>query len=46
MKRKIDLAFEKLENDMLKAIRNDKELAPNLTEILQTAKQRMMSDDD
>lgn len=46
MKKKVDLAFEKLESEMLQAIRNDKELAPKLTEILQTAKQRMISDDD
>lgn len=46
MKKKVDLAFEKLEGDMLKAIKSDKELAPKLTEILQTARQRMMSDDD
>lgn len=46
MKKKVDLAFEKLESEMLQAIRNDKELAPKLTEILQTAKQRMMLDDN
>jgi len=46
MKKKIDLAFDKLEPEILNAIRDDKELAPKMKEILQTAKQRMISDDN
>ncbi len=46
MRKKLDLAFEKLESDMLKAIRNDEELAPQMINVLKKAKDRMMQDDD
>lgn len=46
MQKKIDLAFEKLESDMMKAIKNDKELAPKMIDILKSAKQRMTSDEN
>lgn len=46
MRTKIDLAFEKLEVDILKTIRNDEELAPQMIGLLKKAKDRMMHDDD
>ncbi|WP_427340618.1 phage protein Gp27 family protein [Caloranaerobacter sp. DY30410] len=45
MKAKIDLAFEKLEEDILKAIKGDPQLAKELKELLEKAKTRMMADD-
>lgn len=45
MKEKIDLAFEKLEEDILTTIKGDTEMAQELKNLLEKAKARMMDDD-
>lgn len=45
LKTKMDLAFEKLEMDLMQLIKNDPELATSLRSILEKAKEKMMKDD-
>lgn len=45
MRRKADIAFQEMETEMMKVIRNDPESAKQLKEILVKAKERMMEDD-
>jgi len=45
MKKKADLAFEELESEMMKVIKNDDESAAMLKQILTRAKERMIQDD-
>lgn len=45
MKEKVDLAFEKLEEEIFAAIKGDVSLAKQLKELLEKAKARMMEDD-
>jgi hypothetical protein len=46
MKEKVDLAFEKLEEEIFSTIKGDPALAKELKEILEKAKARMMNDGD
>lgn len=45
MKSKAEVAFEKMEDEILKTIKADPELAEQLHSILSTAKEKMMQDD-
>lgn len=45
MRRKADIAFQEMETEMMKVIRNDPESAKQLKAILMKAKERMMEDD-
>lgn len=45
MRRKADIAFQEMETEMMKVIRNDPESAKQLKAILVKAKERMMEDD-
>ena len=45
MRRKVDLAFDGLEAEMMKVIKNDNESADMLKQILVRAKERMIQDD-
>lgn len=45
MKKKADIAFQEMEAEMMKVIRQDSESAAQLKEILQKAKERMVQDD-
>lgn len=45
MRKKVDLAFEKMESEILKVIKGAPELAAELRTVLEKAKARMMEDD-
>ena len=45
MKRKADIAFQEMEAEMMKVIKNDSESAEQLKGILMKAKERMLEDD-
>lgn len=46
MQEKVDLAFEKLEEDIFKTIKEDPELVDRMKSILEEAKARMINDDE
>ena len=45
MKKKVELAFEGMENDLMSAIKSDPALANQLKAVLEKAKEKMMQDD-
>ncbi|MCY9757399.1 DUF3486 family protein [Paenibacillus alvei] len=45
MQKKVDLAFQGMESDLMAAIKSDPQLAGELKSVLQRAKEKMMSDD-
>ncbi|NEZ45136.1 phage protein Gp27 family protein [Paenibacillus alvei] len=45
MQKKVDLAFQGMESELMAAIKSDPQLAGELKSVLQRAKEKMMSDD-
>jgi hypothetical protein len=45
MKKKVELAFQGMESELMAAIKSDPELAKELKSVLERAKEKMMQDD-